>query len=167
MDNKLVPEIKFSSESLFALMVLLIPLSIKIFLPIIGTVLIYPGELFIAILALIFSYNIILKRGYKEFDKKFITHPITLSIFAYLFVNFISTAFSSMHLVSLKALTVKTAYIVVFYFFIYSITKKSRDSFIELFKLYGFSLCLVIVYSLFNQYKLGFTRGGAGFACHP
>ena len=158
---------KFNTWSLVALMVLLLPLSIKIFFPVISTVIIYPGELLIGILALVFLFTLFLKKDFNLLDPAFIKHPITILIITYLVINFLSSVFSTMHLVSAKALVVKTCYILVFYFFTFSIIKSVLNNFIELMKLYGFGLALVIVYTLLNQLNLGFTRSGAGFACHP
>jgi putative inorganic carbon (HCO3(-)) transporter len=158
---------KFSTLALVGLMIMLLPLSVKLFFPVISTVVIFPSELLIGILGLLFLYNLYITRDFSLLDKKFLKHPITIIIFLYLLINLLSTLFSTMHLVSLKAFIVKSCYIIVFYFYLYTIIKLQIKSFIEMIKLYGFALALVIIYSLLNQNQLGFNRTGAGFACHP
>ncbi len=160
-------KIKIYSGFLFVLTVLFLPLSFKIFFPAIGTVLIFPAEIMIGILALMFVYDLMFKNGFAIGHLSFLKQPITIMILLYLAFNTASGAFSTMHLVSLKAVIVKTSYIVVFYFFMYNILKQNLSSYTELMKLYGFSIALVIIYSLLIQSKVGFNRYGSGYACHP
>jgi putative inorganic carbon (HCO3(-)) transporter len=148
-------------------MVLLLPFSIKLFFPIISSVIIYPGELLIALLALLFLFKLVIKKEYFLLDRSFLLHPITIIILSYLFIDLLSAAFSSMHLVSLKAVAVRSCYILVFYFFSYSLFKSDLNNFSTSIKYYGSSLAIVAIYTLINQNQLGWDRGGAGFACHP
>ena len=135
-ENREPENFKFSTLALVGLMIMLLPLSVKLFFPVISTVIIFPSEILIGILALLFLFKIYSTRDFSLLDKKFLKHPITIIIFLYLFINLLSTLFSTMHLVSIKAFIVKSCYIVVFYFYFYTILKLQVKKFIEMIKLY-------------------------------
>lgn len=159
--------IKIYSGFLLALLALFLPLSFKIFFPAIGTVIIFPAEIMIGMLVLMFGYDLVFKKGFAQSHWTFIKHPLTIIILIYLCFNAASGAFSTMHLVSLKAVIVKSSYIIVFYFFMFTVLKTNLDNYAELLKLYAFSIALVILYSLLIMSKVGFNRYGSGYACHP
>jgi len=160
-------KIKIYSGFLLALLALFLPLSFKIFFPAIGTVIIFPAEIIIGMLVFMFANDIIFNKGLAISHFSFLKHPITIIILLYLIFNGASTLFSTMHLVSLKAFIVKASYIIVFYFFMFTVLQSNTENYVELLKLYAFSLALVIIYSLLIQSKVGFNRYGSGYACHP
>ena len=85
--NTETQKFKFNTMALVGLMVIMLPLSIKLFFPVISTVIIFPSELLIGILALIFLYDLSVKLDFSLLDKDFLKHPITVLVFSYLLIN--------------------------------------------------------------------------------
>ncbi|MEO8150964.1 MAG: O-antigen ligase family protein [Bacteroidia bacterium] len=159
---------KFDINALTGLMILSLPASVKFFFASLNTEVIYPAEILIGILAVFFFYNLIFKKQNSFLsDKSFLKHPLTILVFIYLAVNILSAFFSTMHLVSLKALIVKCCYVLVFYFMMQPLIKSSINSFAEIFKIYGLSLSLVVVYALIDHFQIGLSRGNSNFASYP
>lgn len=159
---------QFNLKTLIVVLVFSLPLSIKVYFNSLKTEIIYPGELLIAITVLLYFFYLTIKRIKKiKNDFAFFSHPITLVVIMYLLTNFMSTYFSTMSLVSVKAFIVKLSYILSFYFFLHYILKISITNYLQLIKIYGLSLLIVIFYTFINQSKIGFTRKGASFASNP
>ncbi len=159
---------RFDFNALFGLMILSLPLSVKLFFPPLQTEIIYPAEILIGVIAIMFIYTLLFKKENNFIpDKKFLKHPLTLLVFLYIAVHIISAVFSTMYLVSFKSLTVKICYVVVFYFIAYTFIRTSLSGFADMIKLYGVSLLLVAVFSLAGHYQFGFTRGSSSFISYP
>jgi putative inorganic carbon (hco3(-)) transporter len=166
MERENFSGIRLDLMTLFAFMALMLPLSVKVFYPVLGSVIIFPGEILIGIIALLFLYELFVQKKHK-LSKDFLLHPITLIVLSYLLINLLSGVFSTMFLVSFKALMVKISYIVVFFFLTYQITLQDQKNFLQLLRYYASGFLIVILYTIINLTQLGFTRSGAGFACHP
>lgn len=98
---------------------------------------------------------------------EFFKHPLTLLILLYLIANILSTVFSTMPLVSIKALIVKICYVVVFYFIVQAFIKSSFESYAEMIKIYGICMTIVVVYSLAGHFQFGLTKKSSGFISYP
>ena len=160
--------LKLDTNTLTGLMILSLPMSIKLFFPSINTEFIFPAEFLIGILVILFSYNLLFRRQKVDFfDKSFLMHPLTILVFLYLIINSLSTVFSTMPLVSLKATIVKYCYIITFYFAVHTWIKLSFDSYLEMLKIYATSLAFVTIYALANHLQLGLNRNNAGFVSYP
>jgi putative inorganic carbon (HCO3(-)) transporter len=157
----------FTLWNFFRFSIFSLPLSVKFFLPGLGSEVIFPGEIFVGILAVLFFYNILWRRSHFTIGKNFLVHPVTILIVLYLTINIVSAFCSTMPLVSFKALVVKSSYIVVFYFFVHILIKQATGRFLEMLSLYGFSLVLVVIYALLSQIHIGLNRDGAGYASFP
>jgi putative inorganic carbon (hco3(-)) transporter len=160
--------IKFDMVSFYGIMLLSLPLSIKVFFEPANTQIIYPGEIFIGIL-FIFSLVIISSEPKRYFQsaKFFLTHPISILIVLYLTVNVLSLLFSTLFLVSIKAVLVKICYVGVFYFMMHSITKGLLSSYSGMQLLYSFSLVFVCIYAFVMHNQYGISRGTAAFMPLP
>lgn len=159
---------RFDFNALFGLMIITLPLSVKLFFPPLQTEIIYPAEILVGLIAVVNIYFVFFNKDKNIMpDKKFLRHPLTVLIFFYIAINIISVVFSTMHLVSVKALAVKVCYVFVFYFIVYSLIRASPDGFSGMIKLYGVSLLLVAIFSLAGHYQFGFTRGSSSFISYP
>ena len=166
MTQTSLPVFKFDFNALFGLMILSLPLSIKLFFPPLQTEIIYPAEILIGLIALVYGYVLVFKKDVIP-DKKFLRHPLTVLVLLYVTVHIISAAFSTMYVVSFKSLVVKICYIVVFYFIVHLLIRNSLTGFFDMIKLYGVSLLLVAIFSLAAHYQFGFTRGSSSFISYP
>ncbi|MBL0046720.1 MAG: O-antigen ligase family protein [Bacteroidetes bacterium] len=129
-----------------------------------GLVIGFPSEMLIALLAIALVFRW-LHKGYS--DKLFLKHPITRVLCLYLLLTFLSSAFSSMPLISIKASIVRTSYILVFYFGLNDVFKEKLSSIKILFLRYGFSLFAVGLYFLYFQSLYNWNKETAGISVNP
>lgn len=148
----------------FYILAILLPFSIKIALPLSGIDLGFPSEawLFILLIAL-FAFWI--RKGFVTTE--FLLHPVSILLLVNLFFCGISALNSSLFWISAKSISVKTVYILVFYFGIYSVFKHAVNSVKLLFIAYSISLFLVSLYFLYNQSNYNWSKQTAAFAVHP
>src|SRR5436190_21475681 len=159
---------KLDFPTAVCILVLSLPLSVKIFLPLIHTEIIYPAEILVGFVILWFLYKTIFnKKKFLLAERNFILHPLTIIVFTYIGVNIISAAFSTLPFVSFKAVLVKSCYIFVFYFMMHSIIRTSTNAVFEMFKLYGFSLLFVIIYTLGNWFLSDLNLNGVNYLSNP
>jgi putative inorganic carbon (hco3(-)) transporter len=159
---------KFDLRSLFAITVLTLPLSIKVFFEPANTQVIYPGEIFIGLLTFLFFVAVYRER--KEFFKegrKFFRHPISILVYCYVIINIISLLLSSMFLVSLKATIVKLCYVTIFYFMTNYVVRSNMQNYFKVMQLYGIGLVVVVIYTLAMHFHFGLTKANSGHMSVP
>jgi len=100
----------------FYLLAILLPFSQKIALPLSDIDLGFPSEAWLFIL-LIALFALWMRKGFVS--SEFLLHPVSLLLLVYLFFCGISALNSSLFWISAKAISVKSVYILVFYFGIY------------------------------------------------
>ncbi|MEO8066730.1 MAG: O-antigen ligase family protein [Flavobacteriales bacterium] len=144
-----------------------IPLSVKLYFPGSGLELIFPAEPLIAIVLLIGIGSLFSTSARLSWDRRFMLHPLSISVAVYLGVSAIAAAFSTMPMVSAKALMVRTAYIMVFYFAIGSLPFKHGGGATALLRNYALAFLPVVIYSFANQVEGGLDRASAGFVSYP
>lgn len=154
----------FNLNFCFGLLILTLPFSLAVDMGNSGSRIFIPSELIIGIMSVLFFVNLFFNEG---IDRKFLRHPVTLLILFYLFFTLISTLYSSMLIVSLKATLVKCCYIIVFYFLLNVYLNKNADSIRNTFLLYGISLVLVIICILYKYSDYGFIRVIVNYMVHP
>lgn len=123
-----------------------------------------PSELFIAVLVFttVFSYLF-----FSKHDKKFLFHPVTLLIGLYILTSLLTLPFSSMPVVSIKALAVRTGYITVFYFLLHLFLKEYISNNIKIYLLYAVSLALVVLFVFWKHSDYNFSKDTSGLATRP
>jgi putative inorganic carbon (HCO3(-)) transporter len=100
------------------------------------------------------------------FDKKLLTHALSLIIISDLVWTLITSFSSSMPLVSIKFLISRTWYVVIFYFLFATFFKELKA--IKLFIwLMGISLCFLATYTIYKHSLGAFGRGWAYAAMRP
>jgi O-antigen ligase len=112
-----------------------------------------PTEPLIALFLLLFIFKLLL--GYK-LDKELLKHPVSWVIFFYLTWLLITTATSSLPIVSLKYTLVRIWYIAVFYFYFYG-WMKNQTQITKSLWIYSLSLSIVLIYTLIRHSQYGLT----------
>lgn len=153
--DKLLLALVFMVPLSIPLSVLVKDLPIDMFLP---TEPLLAGILLIVVLKLIFRGN---------FDKKVLTHPVTLALYVYLFWMLLTTITSTMPLVSAKFLLAKLWFIAAFYLLATQLfrTKSNVRKYITY---YVFALVIVVGYAMFRHLKFGiFDEKIAHWSANP
>lgn len=123
-----------------------------------------PTEPIMAGILLIFIFKIIMEGG---IDVRFLKHPVSLVIYAYLAWILVTSISSTMPLVSVKFFISKVWFIVTFYFIASQVMLK-KQLINRYFSLYMFGLILVIMYTFARHAIYGvFEEKIAHWACNP
>ncbi len=153
-------------DKLLLFVVFLVPLSVPLselvtglpidmFLP---TEPLLAGILLIFILKLIFEGN---------FDKKILTHPVSVTIYLYLTWILITTLTSTMPLVSIKFFISKLWFIAAFYFVATQLFR-NKDNAQRYFSYYAYGLIIVVIYALYRHVTYGiFDEKIAHWSANP
>jgi len=147
------------------LLAALLPLSIRMSIPGSGAELIFPGEALEGLLLMVFVLRFIIRD--QRIDAGFLFHPVTIGLMCMLFFTVLSTAFSTMPGVSVKALIVRTLYAGVFYFLIHESIRTAPSRFLNYFMLYGASIAAVVLYTIYNHAGYQFSKDTSGIVALP
>ncbi len=153
----------FSLDKLVLLVVFLTPLAINLQHLEGGLGLSLPTEPIIFGIMIIF----ILKQLHKNtLDAKVMKHPITIAIIINLIWIFITSVTSEMPIVSFKFLIARLWFVIAFYFIATQLFKDYSN--IKRFSwLYIISFTIVIFYTLYSHYLLGFKEEPANYVMSP
>lgn len=102
----------------------------------------------------------------KRFDKRVLTHPITLAIYAYLIWLFITTLTSEMPLVSFKYFLARVWFIISFYLLITQLVA-DRKYISKYIWAYTFGMLLAVAFTITNHALEGFTQEAAHSVMNP
>lgn len=136
--DKLLLVIVFMTPLSVPLSELVKGLPIDMFLP---TEPLIAGLMFLFVLKLLFE---------KQFDKRVLTHPISVIIYFYLGWMFITTLTSTMPLVSLKYFISRVWFIIVFYFIATQLFRNEKNARLYIL-FYVLAFVIVIVYALYRH----------------
>lgn len=143
--------------------VLITPFSINLAQTSIGIGVSLPSEPLMFALFLIFWLKVFLEGG---LDKRILYHPVTLIILVHLLWYTITTATSSMFVVSFKSTLARYCYISVFYFMMLYLFSK-KENMMRFIWLYTVPLLIVIGYTIFRHAMGGFSEEVAHTAMVP
>lgn len=153
----------FSLDRLILLVVFLTPLAINLQNLEGGLGLSLPTEPIIFGIMLIF----ILKQFHQNtVDQKVIKHPITIAIIVNLIWIFITSITSDIPSVSFKFLVSRLWFVIVFYFVGVQLFKK-YDVIKKFSWLYIIPFAIIIIYTLYSHYLLGFEEKPANYVMSP
>jgi len=144
-------------KQILLILFLVLPFSIEKPLGLGDSKIILPSELVLIILAVAFIVRFLFFSGLK---RTFFVHPITVLILFYGIVMVTTSLTSSMLVVSLKFTSINLLYILVYYFLI-NIYINDNGNTSTLYYFYGISVFFVIVYTLVNHARFGFSKGAA------
>ena len=158
----------FNGVTWASVCILFLPISIKLAFPSISAVIIYPAELIIGATVILFFLDFIFHKGrLAPEDRPFYKHPLSLLVLLYLGATLFSAFKSTMPIVSLKAVIVQLSYVIVFYFVVGVLVKRSSVSYLKMFGVYAISLSMVIGYTLFNHSQQGLQSYASGYMSSP
>ncbi len=156
----------FALDKIVLLVLFLVPLSlpIKEFAPNLPFDMFIPTEPIIVGVMLIFILKLILQKNY---DKKILTHPISIAIYINLLWIFITSFTSTIPLVSFKFLLVRIWFISTFYFIAIQLFK-NIENIHKYIWYYTLGLIIVIFYTEYNHLDYGLLdQKAANFVCTP
>ncbi|MFN6945121.1 MAG: O-antigen ligase family protein [Cytophagaceae bacterium] len=153
----------FDYKKITYLTFFLIPLSVDLALSenslVVGT----PSEPLIGLLALVAVALLFTKK----FDGKFLRNPMTIFIVIHLATCLVALFFSTSPIISLKFLTVKTAYILVFYFLAAQLLSHDIDKVKRLILLYILGIIPVIIFIIHTHSQSGFDKNVSNLVTGP
>ncbi|MEO1438356.1 MAG: O-antigen ligase family protein, partial [Bacteroidota bacterium] len=150
-------------KQIYFLILLTIPLSHELYLPG-GLATDLPTEGLIVGLMLI--YLVYALSNLRQFDGRYLRHPLILLLFLHLGWMLITVVNSKIFLFSLKFFVAKLWYVVVFVFVTAYIFKSER-TFRKMFWLITPPFVLALSWALFQQYQDGFAFAEVHFAMKP
>lgn len=156
----------FSFEKIIYIIVFFVPLSVPLstFMPWLRFDLFLPTEPMLAGLLLLFLLKVVHERN---FDKKILTHPVSLAIYINLFWIFLTSLTSTMPEVSFKFLLARIWFIVAFYLLTAKIfsDRKNMERYVWL---YLASFIVVIFYATYRHLGYGlWDKQAAHFVVSP
>jgi len=156
----------FSFDKIIYFIVFFSPLSLPLreFMPSLNFDMYLPTEPFLFIVLIIFVMKMIHE---KNFDKKILVHPVSLTIYLYIFWTLITCFTSTMPVISFKFLLAKIWFIVALYFIATKIfyNKGKMEQYIWL---YIIPFILVIFYSICRHIGYGlWDKEAAHFVVSP
>lgn len=128
-----------------------------------GPALSMPTEPLMFGVLLLFTFKFIFEG---RFDKKVLTHPVSIALYFVLVWMFITTLTSSLPLVSIKHMISQLWFIVPFYFLGTQLfrDKKNIKKFVWV---YLFSLCVVVIYTIIRHAENDWTQKAAHWVMIP
>lgn len=155
----------FALDKVLLLSVFLIPFSIplQLIVPDLGFNIDLPTEPIFAGILFIFILKQLLERN---FDKAFLRHPISISLYIYLAWRLITVFTSTMPVVSIKSFIASLWFIIPFYFLISQLFKNQKKIHTFLW-LYIIPFIFVILYTLINHASKSFSQSTANYIMNP
>lgn len=144
-------------------LIFLAPLSIGLTIPGIGLKLSLPTEAITGIIAITFIIKLFL--GLK-WNKKIISHPITILLFIDLAWMFITALLSDMAEVSLKRFILKSAFIFVYFLMFTNYFNNSKKQY-QFYLLYIFGAIIPVASALLEHAKTGFVQATSFYVPQP
>ncbi len=156
----------FSLDKTILLITFFVPISIPLrtFYPDLGIDMYLPTEPLMVGVLILFLFKILKERN---FDKKVLTHPVSITIYFSLFWILVTALTSTMPIVSLKFFLSRVWFLVTFYFLATQLFKNPKN--FKLFiGLYSAALLIAVGYTLKNHLVYGlFDQEAANFVCSP
>lgn len=122
-----------------------------------------PSEPLMMLMLVVFGAKVLLTGGY---DRKILTHPVTIIIIIHLLWMLITAISSSMPLISFKFFLARLWFVSLFYFLATSLFSTFRNAKIFVW-LVVVSLSLVICYTIYMHYLTGFNDRAAHWVMSP
>ncbi|MBO7432405.1 MAG: hypothetical protein J6U13_01500, partial [Salinivirgaceae bacterium] len=124
-----------------------------------------PTEPLLAGIMLLFIFKIISE---KRFDKRILTHPVSITIYIYLAWMLITCVMSEDPIVSFKFLLSRLWFIIPLYFIMTQVFRKDENNAKTFVILYSIALCIVVIYALVRHAKYGiFDEKIAHWSANP
>ncbi len=124
-----------------------------------------PTEPLLAGIMLLFIFKLLYE---KQFDRRILTHPVSITIYVYLAWMLITCLTSIEPIVSFKFLLSRLWFIIPLYFVMTQVFRKDADNARKYIVYYSVALCVVVVYALVRHAKYGiFDEKIAHWSANP
>lgn len=124
-----------------------------------------PTEPLLAGIMLLFIFKLLYE---KQFDRRILTHPVSITIYVYLAWMLITCLTSIEPIVSFKFLLSRLWFIIPLYFVMTQVFRKDADNARKYIVYYSIALCVVVVYALVRHAKYGiFDEKIAHWSANP
>ena len=155
---------QFTMQSVFLLMVFVIPLATNQIIFDSEISLLVPSEPIEAIIALAFFIKLFF--GYK-ISSDIIKHPIFIVIMAGIAIQFLAAFNAALSIVAIKAMCLKACYVVVFFVLCADLYEKKLLKHLSILKTYAFSLTFVGIIIFIKHLDNGLSKDYSGSATEP
>lgn len=155
----------FALEKMLLYSVFLVPFSLPLsyFYPQLGFNVEIPTEILFTGFTALFLFKQILDR---DFDRKVLLHPISITIYIYMAWMLITVVTSTMPIVSIKRWLSMVWFIVPFYFMISQLFKK-KENIYKFYWLYIIPFIIIIIYTLVSHSQHNFSQRTANYIMNP
>ena len=155
----------FSLDKLLLIIMFFIPLSMELseFVPNMPVNMSLPTEPFLMITMVMFFLKLITE---KRFDKKVLSHPITITIYIYLTWIAFTVITSELPVVSFKYLLVRIWFIVCFYFLVTQLVV-DRNNISRYIWAYTLGMILAVSYTMIQHAEHSFNQQTANYVMYP
>ncbi len=153
----------FRMDALAMFCAFITPLSINLNKTSLGIGISLPGDPLMFGLFILFWFKIFTDGG---LDKRILKHPVTVFILLHLGWMLITTFTSTMVLVSIKSTLARFCYVSVNYFMLLYIFQNYKNI-LKFIWLYLSTLCVVILFTLYNHWNYNWSEAGAHIAMVP
>lgn len=145
-----------SLDTILLIIVFFAPLSIplRLFFPTLGADLLLPTEPLLILATGMFFVKLLQNR---QFDKKILSHPVSISIYLYLIWMFFTSLTSTMPLISFKFLASRIWFIASFYFLVTAFFQRANNI-VKYIWTYTLSLTIVVTYTLIKHSAFFFSH---------
>ena len=124
-----------------------------------------PTEPLLAGIMLLFVFKLLYE---KQFDRRILTHPVSITIYVYLAWMLITCLTSIEPIVSFKFLLSRLWFIIPLYYVMTQVFRKDADNARKYIVYYSIALCVVVVYALVRHAKYGiFDEKIAHWSANP
>ncbi len=153
----------FSLDKLVFLLVFLTPLTFKYVHEGLGFTIDIPTEPLIVAIMMLFFFRLAYERQY---DRRILSHPITVLLLLKLLWMFVTTVTSEIPLVSFKYFISRLWFVVTFYFVAIYLFREPRNM-QKFMWLFASTLFIVVVVSTYRHYLFGFERDMGYYVVRP
>jgi O-antigen ligase len=156
----------FNLDALLIIIMFFVPMSVelKVFLPTTPLNMNLPTEPLLFLLMCVFFVKLLVE---KRFDKKVLTHPVTIAIYVYVGWLLPSCITSEDVVVSFKNLLMRMWFIVGFYFLMTQLIAADKKNISRCVIAYSLGMLVAIVYTTYNHAQLDFSQQSAYKAMFP
>lgn len=155
---------QFSMKTIFMLMVLIIPISTNQKMFDSEVSLLVPSEPVEAVIALAFAFKLLF--GYK-IAAEVLKHPLFWVLLIGLLIQYVSVLNSSLLLVSMKSVFLKSCYFLVFFALCADLYHKHLINHFTVLKAYTFSILIVGCIIFFKHLSFGLSKDISGSVTEP
>ncbi|MCC6936911.1 MAG: O-antigen ligase family protein [Flavobacteriales bacterium] len=144
-----------------------LPVSVRLYVGSIDLEVIFPAELLIALLGIAVLLGFVFRKGWRVVHVPALRDPVVLVAASWIIIMALSVMVSDHPIVSMKALLVRSSFIVLFFLVPSIFPSLVRIDRYGLLFAHAMAFVVIIVFSLVKQSETGFDRSSAALAPFP